>query len=63
MSARSTFDRGGGHPRPGAAPRFGHASGNGRAAQDVGSQADQILKMCGFASEEIHSLRQAKIVA
>jgi alpha-methylacyl-CoA racemase len=63
ISARSTFDRSGGHPRPGAAPRFGHASGNGRAAQDVGSQADQILKTCGFASEEIHSLRQAKIVA
>ena len=64
MSGRNTFHRSEGHPRPGAAPRFRDAGvGDAAATHDTGSQCDAILEMCGFASEAIHSLRRAKIVA
>ena len=64
MSERNTFRRSGDHQRPGAAPRFRDARArNDRAAQGAASQSDDLLEMCGFAGEEIHSLRQAKIVA
>jgi alpha-methylacyl-CoA racemase len=63
MTSRNTFDFTGGHPRPGAAPRFRDADrGDVRAAQDTGSETDAILRKHGFADHEIHLLREAGTV-
>jgi alpha-methylacyl-CoA racemase len=63
MIARKTFERTGGYACPNAAPRFAKAgTGSGRAPSE-GCQSDEILRMCGFASEEVRSLKRAKIVA
>ena len=63
MIARQAFDRAGGYACPNAAPRFVKAGTTAGVAPDQGGQSDEILKMCGFASEEARSLRRAKIVA
>jgi alpha-methylacyl-CoA racemase len=63
MTSRNTFDCTGGHPRPGAAPRFRDADrGDVRAAQDTGSETDAILRKHGFADHEIRLLREAGTV-
>jgi alpha-methylacyl-CoA racemase len=63
MTSRNTFNYAGEHPRPGAAPRFRDAdSGNGRTAQDTGSETDAILRKYGFADHEIRLLREAGTV-
>jgi alpha-methylacyl-CoA racemase len=63
ISARNTFRRTGGHPRPGAAPRFANAAAGANRVAPQYSQADEILNSCGLPADEIHSLRKAKIVA
>jgi alpha-methylacyl-CoA racemase len=63
MSARNAFRPTGGHARPGAAPRFGNGALGANRGAPQHSQADEILKSCGLPAHEIHSLRNAKIVA
>jgi alpha-methylacyl-CoA racemase len=63
MIARKTFERDAQHLRPGPAPRFRHAGvATKDAEREVDAQSDAILKRCGFADDNIRSLRQAGIV-
>ena len=64
MIARNTFERGGQHARPGAAPRFRESSAdNNTSERQAATDSDAILRQCGFGGEEILSLRQARIIA
>jgi alpha-methylacyl-CoA racemase len=64
VSARNTFERMGGHRRPGAAPRFRDAGpADGRPEQEETQESNAILSQCGYAAEAIRALRHAGIVA
>ncbi|MBV8849732.1 MAG: CoA transferase [Methylobacteriaceae bacterium] len=64
LSARNTFHRDEGYPRPGAAPRFARAGTRKvGVTQGAAAECDAILRECGLAGDEISALRKAKIVA
>jgi alpha-methylacyl-CoA racemase len=62
MMARNTFEQDGQHARPGAAPRFREAGAANACGKVSASEPDAILKQCGFADDEVRSLRQAGVV-
>jgi alpha-methylacyl-CoA racemase len=62
MLARTTFARDAQYLRPGAAPRFRESSSSNTSEREIAADGDAILIRCGFASEEIRSLRDAGIV-
>ncbi len=62
MAARRTFKANDGAACPAAAPRFREA-GTAKSAVTSTSASDAILRQFGLSSDDIHSLRDANIVA
>jgi alpha-methylacyl-CoA racemase len=62
MRARNAFHQSGEHPRPSAAPRFRDAGPANARSGNSACESDAVLRRCGLADDEIHSLRQAGVL-